>query len=497
MKGSYLNQCVIKLTAILIFACLCFNVTHAHASTLPIDEAFALRLMKNSDDTVLLQGRIAPGYQIYRDSIQFDEATIDSWPKSTLFTDSLKNEKQVYTNQLDLIAKLKNPHGTVIHFSFQGCHGQLQCYPPQYLSFNLQKSGQWVAPEAGQSSQQHADITFSLVGFFLAGLLLSFTPCVLPMLPVLAAMLFGQHALTPSKKMRIALIYTLSMAFSYAFAGLLAAWLGYGIQGLLQHPIIIGLYAIALFIMGIFMWIDAPPKWLSGSTFSCFRSQKWATPALLGATTLLIASPCITPALIGVLAYISTTGNFVLGGLGLWLLGLGMGTPLLCVALLGSQALPKSGNWMNQVKKLGSLLLIGMALWLGVRALDLHEPVTKTDTLDGVHLIQLHQLDDLHAAIQKAQDAQVSLIFFYTAHWCATCHTLENKIFNNKQSLRKLSPAHIYRIDISQHTSSTQKMMQAFHVIAPPTIVILKPDFTQATLVGPVSLKQLQKILTP
>ena len=317
---------------------------------LPAEKAFAMHVMAKNNGKINLQWQIAPEYQIYRESIIVSNATILHWPKPKPYTDSLGHTKSIYTGTLTLQGKLRDNSKKLIYVNFQGCHGKQQCYPPQHLAFDIAHTDQWLAPQEQKTT--HDSMVFSLLGFFMAGILLAFTPCVLPLLPVLAGVLFGQQTPSIRHKLWVAGLYVFSMALTYALAGLLAAWLGYSIQSTLQSPLIIISFACVLLGMGILMWMDSPPAWLSWCMTRQHTTNRWYTPILLGSTTLLVASPCTTPAFIAALTYISATGNLALGGLGLFLLGLGMGMPLLVVALLGVQVLPKSGLWLQKSKKI-------------------------------------------------------------------------------------------------------------------------------------------------
>ncbi len=468
---------------------LSFFFINAEAEPLPIDKAFNVYAMSEDNGDILLRWHIAPGYQIYRDSLVITNAKIVKWPASQLFKDSLGHGKKVYTHEITFHAeRLSNPN-TPIFVNFQGCHGTLQCYPPQHLTFNLSKLNQWQAPSQTKANDSH--MVFSLLGFFVGGLLLAFTPCVLPLLPVLAGILFGQHSSSIRRKLSVASIYVMSMATAYALAGLLAAWLGYSIQATLQHPSTLIIFALILGTMGVFMWMDKPPSWLSGRLTPDCSTQKWYTPMLLGATTLLVASPCTTPAFIAALTYITTTGNTLLGGLGLFLLGLGMGLPILIVAILGVEVLPKSGAWLNTTKKLGAILLLTMSLWIGSRGVIPF--LTPTTPVIAHQSIQTSA--ELNATIQRIHDANIPLILFYTADWCSICQSLEQKIFNNAEVIKSLGNTAIARVNISNINTNTKALMRPFHVIAPPTLIILKPNFERSVLIGNVSPSKLLDFL--
>ncbi len=215
-----------------------------------------------------------------------------------------------------------------------------------------------------------------LLGFLGFGLLLSLTPCVLPMLPILASIIVGQgQKITTKRAFGLSLTYVLAMAFTYALAGVIAGLAGSYVQAYLQNPWVLGAFSfifvlLALSLFGVYELRLPPSLQQRFASFSNHQtSGTYTGVALMGCAATLIASPCVTAPLVGVLSYIGQTGNAWLGGIALFIMGIGMGIPLLIVGTLGGRFLPKAGDWLNGVKVFFGLILLGIAIWFLERIL--------------------------------------------------------------------------------------------------------------------------------
>jgi thiol:disulfide interchange protein DsbD len=208
-----------------------------------------------------------------------------------------------------------------------------------------------------------------ILSFLGLGLLLAFTPCILPMIPILSSIIVGHGKnLTPLKSFFLSLTYVLGMAITYAIAGMLVAMVGSGIQVLFQKTWVIVLFSILFVILSLSLFgyyeLQLPARWQRKVT-ALSNKQKGGTYIgvfLMGALSSLIVSPCVSAPLVGVLAYIAQTGNMVLGGVALLCLGLGMGVPLLLIGLSAGKLLPKAGAWMEAIKKVFGILLLAVAV---------------------------------------------------------------------------------------------------------------------------------------
>lgn len=350
---------------------------------LPADQAFVFTTERLASGETRLNWQIAQGYYLYQQRLKFDglpAENVPALPAGEAHHDEYFGEQEVYRQGLDLIipASASGP----VKIGWQGCADAGLCYPPQSQTLDLGNMPVDVTPvQANDQSQdqapdqalastlQHRALGWSLVIFFGLGLLLAFTPCSLPMLPILAGVVVGSGA-KPRRGFALAAVYVLCMALIYAALGVLAAALGSNLQSTLQQPWLLGSFA------GLFVLLSLPmfgffelqlPSFVRDRLESAGRQRKGGS--LLGAGVLgllsgLMVGPCMTAPLAGVLLYIAQSGNAVHGGLTLFVMGVGMGLPLLLLVTVGTRLLPKPGAWMDAVKSAFGFGLLGTALIL-------------------------------------------------------------------------------------------------------------------------------------
>lgn len=230
---------------------------------------------------------------------------------------------------------------------------------------------------AGTASTQldQQNIWLSMLGFYGAGLLLAFTPCVLPMVPILSGILAGQKQAGTKRALQLSLIYVLSMALTYAVAGMLAGYLGSTVQTLMQQTWIITGFSLIFVLMALSMFglfHLSMPSFITRHVHHAHNglaSNSNISAAIMGVLATLIASPCVTAPLLSVLTYISQSGSPLRGGAILFVLALGMGTPLILFGMGQSAVLPKTGMWMEQVRKLFGVMMLALAVWMMSRIL--------------------------------------------------------------------------------------------------------------------------------
>lgn len=351
---------------------------------LPVDRAFRLDLLEAGKDSVRLRFINAEGYYLYKHRFAFtsDHPQVSigtpQWPAAEPKTDEFFGDVEVFYGVTDLLLPVNNPQNTpfTLQVSYQGCADLGLCYPPEIRSFEVGD------PPLIAALQQGVAIDWrSLALFFLAGLGLTFTPCVLPMLPILSGVVLrGQ--LGGTRGLRLSLAYVLPMAASFALLGALMGMFGAGLnlQARLQSPWLLVPFAMfftvfALAMFGVFelrmpRFITERLDLLAGQA----RGGSMLGAATLGVLSSLLVSPCVTAPLVGALLYISTTGDALGGGLKLFALGLGMGAPLVLFAIGGGALLPKSGTWMVGVRKAFGVMLLAVSVWLLERVLP--APVT-------------------------------------------------------------------------------------------------------------------------
>ena len=357
------------------------NPFEQKADFLPANKAFVFTSEPLPSGETRLHWQITDQYYLYKKRFKFDgldAAQTPVLPQGQEHSDEFFGATQVYRNSLELLI----PAGASgqVKVSWQGCADAGLCYPPQSQTVDL--GGTQPAAEQGQaqdqslaSSLQQRSLGWSLLLFFGLGLLLAFTPCSLPMLPILAGLVVGSGA-SPGRGFAVAGSYVLSMALVYASLGVLAALLGANLQALLQQPWLLGSFA-ALFVLlalPMFGFFELQlPGALRDRLESAGRGRKGGSligAGVLGVLSGLLVGPCMTAPLAGALLYIAQSGNAVQGGLVLFTLGVGIGMPLLLLVTVGSRFLPKPGAWMNLMKGLFGFLFLGTALLLVRPVLD-------------------------------------------------------------------------------------------------------------------------------
>jgi thiol:disulfide interchange protein DsbD len=230
-----------------------------------------------------------------------------------------------------------------------------------------------IAGPASLINQDH--IIPTMLSFFGVGILLAFTPCILPMVPILSAILIGDDKIGTRRALQLSLVFVFSMSVTYAAAGVIAGYLGNTLQTILQTPWIIISFSLLFVLMALSMFgfFDlGMPRWIRNLIHGVSNRQKGGSftgVAIMGILSTLIASPCITAPLISVLTFIGETGNAVLGGLVLFSLALGMGLPLIIFGMGQGALLPKAGAWMDKIRFMFGVMIMGLAIWMISRLL--------------------------------------------------------------------------------------------------------------------------------
>ncbi len=414
-----------SFVGVLLVATLACTAAHAASDDfLPPDKAFALTAQIIDKQTLRLQWQIADGYYLYREriSVQTDapgaKLGVVAMPQGVDKFDSNFNKTMVvYKHQLRVDVPVeKGAAGMPVTVGYQGCAEKGLCYPPATAELKVDLKALGAAADAVQlqangdlfgggqqasssavpvaeniklkqavaqqnSAQTATDsIARTLASgsllktmgvFWLAGLLLSFTPCVLPMVPILSSLIAGQTGtVTRRKGFMLALAYSLGMALIYAGFGVAAGLAGEGLAAALQNPWVLGGFALMLSAMALSMFgvyeLQLPSSIQTGaSNFSNkFRGGSYVGVFLMGGISALVVGPCVAAPLAGALVYISQTRDVALGGLALFAMALGMSVPLLLVGASAGSLLPRAGMWMERVKQVFGMMLFGVAIWM-------------------------------------------------------------------------------------------------------------------------------------
>ena len=375
------------------------------STAIPVEDAIQLD-SQLLDDNLMVQFNLAEHVYLYRDRVKLTLENGNTYPhflfkeEAKTIQDPAFGEVFVFFNQATLlIDRSQLPADTqTINLKYQGCDKAIGlCYPPQKLvleitATNLSNTQLNTTKTPSNSDKslssldnagsiqrflENAGALAVIATFLILGIGLTFTPCVLPMVPILSSVIAGQKDLTPRKGFALSSAYVLGMAITFALAGIVVGLLGarFNIQIYMQQPLVLGIFSglfvlLALAMFGLYeirlpRFIQDPldklnQKQNGGGLISVF---------LMGAISAIVVSPCVTAPLAGALVYISTTGDAVLGGFALFALGLGMGLPLIAIGTTGASVLPKAGLWMDKVKHFFGVLLLAVALWILGRVL--------------------------------------------------------------------------------------------------------------------------------
>jgi thiol:disulfide interchange protein DsbD len=375
---------------------------------LKADQAFQFSAELADDGSLRARWVMPDGYYLYRHRFDFSVPAGSAFtlgepqiPDGKVKQDEYFGEVQVYYHEVAVRVPVTRIGSAAGEFeatvTYQGCADRGLCYPPQTkrVSFPADR----IKPAAGMATAASADplggaggagaekteeqrlaalltrsnLLYALGIFFLAGVGLAFTPCALPMVPILSSIIVGQgSSVTRLRAFMLSLAYVLGMAVTYATLGVLVGMFGasMNLQAALQSPPVLIGFSIVFVLLALSMFglyeLQLPASWRDrvNSLSQNQRGGEYAGVAVMGSLSSLVVSPCLSAPLAGALIVISSTGDALLGGSALLALGLGMGVPLLLIGSSGAQLLPRAGAWMNNVKAVFGVLLIGVAVWL-------------------------------------------------------------------------------------------------------------------------------------
>lgn len=359
------------------------------------EQAFALSASVKDDHTLHVNWQIADGYYLYREKIQLELANADGVklgafdiPRGEPKQDEAFGQVETFHNGLEfdlpLIRTTPLAQTVTLQAKYQGCADRGVCYPPMAKKIDLALPTATQQPAAPELSEQdqivqslHKDsFAVTLLSFFGFGLLLSLTPCIFPMIPILSGIIVGHgNRITTGRAFLLSLSYVLASALTYTIFGILAALFGSNLQTAFQQPWIIGLFSGVFVVLSLSMFgfyhLELPKSFqvkLHNSSEIHRDGSLWGA-AIMGALSSLIVGPCVAAPLAGALIFIGQTGDAVLGGSALFALGLGMGVPLLLLGASAGKLLPKAGSWLNSTKVVFGVIMLAVAVWMLSRIL--------------------------------------------------------------------------------------------------------------------------------
>jgi thiol:disulfide interchange protein DsbD len=386
------------MAAFVLLACAAAQPARADDDFLPPEQAFKLSAELRPGAILHLTWAIAPGYHLYRDRLVFTapQAGQPTLPDGVRkFDSNFNKEMETYAGQLAADLPLKSEAKTpfVLRVGYQGCADAGLCYPPAEVAFTVDPAvpgalkpatADAVTPATAAAPPPAREDDSSLaqrtlqsgsawrigLAFLAFGLLLSFTPCVLPMVPILSSIIVGEGNVSRSKGFILALAYSLGMALVYTALGVAAGLAGEGLAGALQKPWVLLTFGALLVALALSMFDVYQLQLPSGlqsrlsATSGRMSGGRFAGVFVMGALSALIVGPCVAGPLAGALLYISQTKNVWTGGWALFSMAAGMSVPLLLTGVSAGSLLPRAGAWMNQVKRVFGLLLLAVAIWM-------------------------------------------------------------------------------------------------------------------------------------
>ncbi len=532
---------------------------------LPVDEAFQFSAAKSENqENVIVNWSIAEGYYLYQEKISvklnqeenasFDVATFSISPED--YNDPYFGLMKIFKKPVQAIFKASQPPlkaEDVVEIAYQGCTEGF-CYPPEVKEIkvadlpiaqvaNTEKTSEnstalSAQPKAEQDrlAESLFNSKYAVFGFFLLGLGLAFTPCVLPMLPLLSAIVIGQNQ-RPNmwRAFALSFVYVQGMALTYTLLGLIVAAIGLPFQVALQHPyVMIGLSIIfvllALSMFGVFT-LQLPS---SLQTKLSLLSQQQKAGALggvflMGMIAGLVASPCTSAPLSGALLYVAQSGDLFTGAITLYLLALGMGVPLILITLFGNKILPKSGMWMETVKKLFGFVMLALPVFLISRILpDEWTPrlwamlgtaffiwfafqmpkngtgwvfrilflvaamisvkplqtwvwgesqassAVENKAVSHVEFKQVKSEAELQQALAENNKPLVMLDLY--ADWCVACKEFEKETFSDLSVQKAFGDMLLLQVDMTKNSEENRALMTKYKVLGLPTILFFNRD---------------------
>lgn len=537
---------------------------------LPVDQAFAFDF-KQQNDKLSLSWQIGPGYYLYQQKFAFvpTQATIGTpvFPAGQPHRDEFFGDVSIYRQQVVVTIPIQQADNNgSLSVTYQGCAESGFCYPPEtrVIPLNAVAATPSVSnampanrPTADKPAEAPAvtKLPFSPLWALLIGLGIAFTPCVLPMYPLISAIILGREKPPSSRRIfLLSLVYVQGMALTYTLLGVVVAAAGMQFQAAFQHPyILIGLsllfIALALSMFGFYS-LQLPASLQTRLAHWSNQQQGGSLSGVfvMGALAGLICSPCTTAPLSAILLYIAQSGNLLAGGGTLYLYALGMGIPLVAVTVFGHRLLPRNGPWMQYVKeafgfiilalpiillerllgeswglRLWSLLGIAFFSWGFILSLRSHHKLIRLvqvlllgATLMAAYPLQqaifgqpssqqhlsalpfqrIHNLDELHAALQQARGRPVMLDLY--ADWCIACKEFEKYTFSNSAVQTTLTSMNmvLLQVDVTANTAEQVKLLKALQVLGLPSILFFDVEGKEITAIRVAGFMDAQQFLT-
>lgn len=527
---------------------------HAEEDYLAPEEAFRLAARMADATHAEVRFEIADGYYMYREQFAFtvqgaELGAAEIPPGKVKYDENFEKDVETYRDTLVIRVPVKADGSFNLVTRYQGCADKGLCYPPMETSVTLSPSeiGKVVTgTEAGGPASdvdhilgvlQSRDLLAILPLFLLLGIGLAFTPCVLPMVPILSSIIVGQgkETVTRSHGFLLSLAYSLGMALVYTALGVTAGLIGEGLSASLQKPWVLVLFALLMVGLSLSMFnvyqLQVPAALQSrlSSVAGRFGGGKFAGVFLMGAVSALIVGPCVAAPLAGILMYISQSQDAVLGGMALFTLAAGMSVPLLLIGLSAGTLLPRAGAWMELVKRFFGVLMLATALWMlspvlpdvvfiagwallgivyggyllrmvgGGRvarvlgmvfvALGLLQAANAVtggrSALDPLHMlrddpvyhvpfVKITSVTELDNMLANHKGQLVMLDFY--ADWCVSCIEMERFTFPDARVKEQMADMLLLQIDVTANNADDRAMLRRFGLFGPPAMIFFDKE---------------------
>ena len=524
------------------------------------DEAFQLGVIsQDSLGNLNISLNIADGHYLYKSKTRILNLPLDEYtlvlPRGEVTVDEYFGEQEIFYGVANLRLSFNAPPTKEnIELEIQGCSEKGLCYPPVIRNISY-ASAKPINPIKNLSESENIAKTLSsksfilsLLGFFVSGLLLSLTPCVLPMLPILSGIIISSNARNAK---RLTLFYVLGVCSTYTILGVIAGITGNLLSSSLQNTsfIVISSFLFTVLAASMFDFFQfSLPKFVAqalnqssqkikgGSLFSVF---------LFGLISSLILSPCVAPPLAGAILYIGQSENIILGAASLFFMGLGMSASLILVGFSANTVLPKPGPWMNNIKQTMAYILLAMALYIARPLMEdsiffsgllllllfwfaslirnklfllkksfgliiiivfliagaflakqiIHEVNPNHTSVQKVSFININSLKDLNSQLSTAKNSPVLLDFY--ADWCVSCLEYEKHTFRDPSVKSLMDKFILLKVDVTENNQSHQLLLKKFNLYGPPGIIFFtnQQEQKQYQIVGFKNSKEFSKIL--
>jgi len=573
-----------RLLLVLLLLC-----TSAEAvDLLPPLVAFRPSARALDSQTIEVRFEITKGYYLYRDKFRFAVEPVNVQlgppvlPKGKEKNDPNFGQVEVYYQEAVIRLPVeRNISGILpltLNITSQGCADIGVCYPPQKQTVSLELPDPAVEPTTRPSVRdessyieqllRNANLGWVVASFFGIGLLLTFTPCVFPMIPILSGIIVGTgregHGVSHARGFALSLAYVLGMAVTYALIGVAAGLTGTLLTSALQNPWTLGSVALIFVVLSLSMFgfyeLQLPSFLQSkvSEKTALLKGGSLHGTALMGALSALVVGPCVTAPLAGALLYIGQTGDVLLGGASLFSMALGMGVPLLMVGLSAGTLLPRSGAWLESVKKIFGVIMLANALWIVSPILSVTVQMIAWSLLLIVSAIFMHAIDPLpsHAkgwqrfwkgiglvfliigaallvgalsgakdplqplsglrgGLQSSEKPGVSferirtvaeldarirsserpVILDFYADWCVSCKEMDRYTFSDPRVKAKLSNWTLLQADVTANSDADKALLSRFNLFGPPGIIFFNAEGQEVDGIRVIGFQDADKFL--